>query len=140
MRRYLSGWMWVAGIMALSWGLMLAVGIRPVNAAAKMLGKGDTFAVSSLPNEVTDTELTILEAKGTQVTVQGRIPTVNGKQCVFCAKTLGVKPNLTVPFSKTESFRSGSKGAKLKRMKVKVGGKEANGYMVMEGEGYEFKK
>jgi hypothetical protein len=140
MRRYLSRWIWVAGIVAFSWGLLLTQGTSPVNAAAKALSTGDTFAVETLPNTVTDTELTILEAKGTQVTLQGKIPMVNGKQCVFCAKILGVKPNLTVPFSKTESFRSGSKGAKLKRTKVKVGGKEFNGFMVMEGDGYELKK
>ncbi len=140
MRRYLSRWIWVAGIMAFSWGLLLAQGTRPANAAAKVLSTGDTFAVETLPSAVTDTELTILEAKGANVTVQGKIPTLKGKQCVFCTKVLAVKPNLTVPFSKIQSFRSGSKGAKLKRMKVKVGGKEANGYMVMEGDGYELKK
>jgi hypothetical protein len=140
MRRRLSSWMWVAGILAFTWGLLLTQGPRPVNAAAKVLEKGDTFAVESLPNAVTDTELTILEAKGTKVTVEGKLPTLNGKHCVFCAKILAIKPNLTVPFSKTESFRSGSKGAKLKRMKVRQGGKESNGFMVMEGDGYELKK
>ncbi len=136
MKRDVSRWMWVAGIMAFTSVLLLTQGIRPVKAAARMLEKGDTFAVESLPNAVTDTELIILKAVGTRVTVQGKLPTLNGKDCVFCAKTLTIKPNLTVPFSKTESFRSGSKGAKLKRMKVG----QANGYMVMEGEGYELKK
>ena len=136
MRRGLSRWMWVAGIMVCAWGLLLIQGTKSVNAAAKLLSKGDTFAEESLPNAVTDTELTILEAKGTQVTVQGKLPTVNGKDCVYCAKVLAIKPNLTVIFSKTDSFRSGSKGVKLKRMKVKQGGKEVNGFMVMEGDGY----
>jgi hypothetical protein len=136
MVRGLSRWVWVAGIMVCTCGLLLTQGSRPAHAAANVLSTGDTFAVESLPNAVTDTELTIIRTKGTQATVQGKIPIVNGKNCVFCAKILTIKPNLTVPVSKTESFRSGSKGAKLKRMKVKQGGKESNGFLVMEGDGY----
>jgi hypothetical protein len=136
MRRYLSGWMWVAGIVVFAWALLFTQGTEPAHAAAKVLEKGSTFAVESLPNPVTDTELNVLEAKGTVLTLQGKIPTLNGKQCVFCAKVLTLKPNLSVPFSKKQSFRSGSKGAKLQRIKVKEGGKELNGYMVQEGDGY----
>jgi hypothetical protein len=70
------------------------------------------------------------DKRGTIKFSQGDALAINmGNPCAFCAETIKISPNLTVPISPTESIQTGPRGATLKRM-----GKTDKGLYVVEGD------